>query len=455
MTDRGPTARTALWLSAALLSLASPGCTGHPVPKPDESGLVDGRIESFTRYQRAIELLSEPAPDSPRRRYERLRVALAPEGIPLSPAHGPGPQGLGRLRRSLVAMPADPGLLAGYLQHHYRLMARAAGTLEDRPGFARQWSYWGRAAALAYRRTRDPWFLELVARGFEHLDGLRGTKLGIEDGLRHAVLPSWPVRTGSGDYRYRPGVAGLMTLPACQLAHIVQEDPALQARFSAEAERFLAVTREALEAFAGDYQEGQYGYGRFVRPGDGKAEPLDHTHAYASALECLNHKSPTPLRPEILKGLQRAFVAALWRSRAGSIAWGHAPNPPQDPGRPAQWVWRAAVTIVWPYEAYRLNGRFDVAFLRELARTFRSGVYLGDGSWNARISADERVELVPRGARAQSLSAWNVLAEFDSEVRRLIEEAVSERQDLFPAGWLGSAPGAYAYAFRLAETATR
>jgi hypothetical protein len=445
----------ALWLIAAVLLLVSPGCTGHPVPRPDESGLADGRLASFTRYQRAIDLLSERTPDSPRRRYERLRGALAPEGVPFAPARSPGPQGLGRLRRLLVAMPADPGLLAGYLQLHYRLMARAAGTLEQRPDFARQWSYWGRAAALAYRRTGDPWFLELVARGFEHLDLLRGTQLGIEDGLRHAVLPSWRVRTGSGDYRYRPGIAGLMTFPACQFAHIVQEDPALQARFSAEAERFLAITREALEVFAGDYQEGQYGYGRFLRPGDGRAEPLDHTHAYAAALECLNHKSPVPLRPEILKGLQRAYVAALWRSRAGSIAWGHAPSPPEDPGRPAEWVWKAAVTIAWPYEAYRLNGRFDVAFLRELSRTFRSGVFLGDGNWNARISADERVELGARGARAQALAAWIVLAEFDPEVRRLIEEAVAQRQDLFPAGWLGSAPGAYAYAFRLPESAAR
>lgn len=451
------------WLIAAWLSFISFGCSGHPLGTPGEAGLVDDRLRAFLRYQRAIDVLTVRSPEvpPPRRRYETLRTALSHEGLPRFAPRMPGPQGFGRLRRTLVAQAPDPALLAGYLQHQYRRLARSGGEWESRRAFAWQWAFWGRAAVLGYRRTRDPWFLELVARGFEHLDGLRGTHRGIADDGRGGVLASWPSRARAGGYRYEHAVAGLMTLPACQFARTVQAEPALHAGHLAKAQRYLEVTREVLGAFSGDYRENRRGYGRFFRPDRGRVEPLSHAHAYASALECLNQSAQAPLRPEILNGLQRAFVAALWRTSAGTIAWGHAPAPPEDLGRPAEWTWKAAMTMTWPYEAYRLDGRFDIAFMRELARVFRSGVYLGNGVVNARISPDDRVDLLPavtgghQAARLQALAAWIVLGEFDPEVRRLIEEAVAIREDIFPAGWLGSAPGAYAYAFRLSEALAR
>ncbi len=460
------------WWIAIALSVFSNGCTGHPLRPPLEAGLIDERLGEFLRYQHAIHLLTNRPSEGPRHGYETLRARLPPEGMPFVASRMPGPQGFERLRQGLIAEPSRPALLAGYLQHQYRRLARSDGERESRPAFAWQWLFWGRAALIAFERTRDPSFLELLARGFGHLDGLRGVKRGIADPARGGVLSSWPSGDPSGGYRYEASVAGLMILPACQFARTVKAQPALHAAYLAKAQQVLEVIREVLAEFSGDYRETRYGYGRLFRPGRRRVEPLSHAHAYAAALECLNHTAQTPLRPEILKGLQRTFVAALWRTKAGSIAWGHAPSPPEDLDRPAEWIWKAAVTLAWPYEAYRLGGRFDIAFMRELARVFRSGIHLGgihlggihsggDGVLNARISPDDRVDLTPlvaRGghtARLQSLAAWIVLGEFDPEVRRSIEEAVAHRPDIFPAGWLGSAPGAYAYAFRLGEAGTR
>ncbi len=455
---RRPARVAGWWLIAASLSAFSIGCTGHPVSAPDEAGLVDDRLLEFKRYQRAIQILTRLAAEvPPRQRYEVLRAKTAPEGIPLARARSPGPQGFERMRQGLIAQPPRAALLAGYLQHQYRRLARSGGELQSRPAFAWQWAYWGRAAVLAFERTRDPWFLEFVARGFGFLDGLRIANQGFADEARGGILSSWPSRDASGNYRYEPRVAGLMSLPACQFARAVLAERTLHAAYLAKAEQYVAVIREVLGEFAGDYRESRYGYGRFFRPGRGRAEPLSHAHAYAAALECLNHTAEAPWRPEILKGLQRAYLAALWRSGAGGIAWGYAPSPPEDLDRPAEWFWKAAMTMTWPYEAYRRTGRFDIAFMRELARVFRSGIHLGEDVWNARISPDERVDpepLVARGrhsARLQTLAAWIVLGEFDPQVRRLIEEAVIRRRDMFPAGWLGSAPGAYAYAYRLRE----
>ncbi|MGH8568323.1 MAG: hypothetical protein ACREXX_14690 [Gammaproteobacteria bacterium] len=134
MTHTGrPAVQAGGWLIAAWLSFLSFGCPAHPLGTPGEAGLVDDRLRAFLRYQRAIDVLTVRSPEvpPPRRRYEKLRTALSPEGLPRFAPRMPGPQGFGRLRRTLVAQAPDPALLAG-LWRSGRTSSRPGGSAAPR-----------------------------------------------------------------------------------------------------------------------------------------------------------------------------------------------------------------------------------------------------------------------------------------------------------------------------------
>jgi hypothetical protein len=63
---RRPAVLAGGWLVAAWLSFISLACTGHPLGTPSEAGLVDERLRSFLRYQRAIDVLTVRSPKVPK-----------------------------------------------------------------------------------------------------------------------------------------------------------------------------------------------------------------------------------------------------------------------------------------------------------------------------------------------------------------------------------------------------
>lgn len=435
--------------------------------------LFDHRLDEFNRYQRLIIALTKPltAPNPPadvRRLTRHYFRGSSARTVPLSVKRviaGYASQAdLSEVRSRLVRQPADPGLLAGYLQQQYQRISEPGATRRARRLFAWNWVFWGRAAIVAYERTGETWFLEFVAQTFDHLNQYRGDVTAVRDAYRGKVLPSWPARGKNekpGKFFYDQTVAGLMTLPACQFVRSVNQARALRERYAERVTRYIDIVRRALDAITEDYHQNERGYGYFVMPNLKRVEALNHSHAYASALACLNATVSPPLRPDMLDGLNRSYRASLWRTSAGSIAWGYAPRPPDDLDPPAEWLWKASTTILWPYDSYRFGGHFERPFMQELVRVFRTAIHRGGATFNARISRDDYLELTPTIAsgrhpeRLQALVVWIVLSDFDPEVRTIIENAVADRTDLFPQGWFGTARGAYAYAHRLAGDAQR
>lgn len=191
---------------------------------------------------------------------------------------------------------------------------------------------WGESYQLAalvemLDATREPKYAELVVKLSDWIANSRDDRRGLRDEVRDQVVPAWGSTNYSKGTRYAWAVhTGMIVAPMARFAAVVRSDPALTARWGADADRMLKIAEEAVAVHQGEYREGPgadegYVYSPYLK----KHLPLNMQNALARAWLAIDDATRTPKHRERVTRLARFLKNRLRPMEDGSYVWAYWP----------------------------------------------------------------------------------------------------------------------------------
>ncbi|MEL7274039.1 MAG: hypothetical protein AAGK33_11445 [Pseudomonadota bacterium] len=312
--------------------------------------------------------------------------------------------------------------------------------------FAWSWGYLGRASLLMHEATGEKRFLDLVRDTSRRLLANRDDALGLVDGERGIIMPSWQVKYNWGDRSNEITAAGLITLPMCQYALQTGDH---------------AIGREAvnsLTAFISERQEAHGGY-YFWHHSQKIVEPLNHAHIYGAALAWCSKLDYAPTSfAETAFGIYRYWRHFTRRDGEG-LSWAYmpAPNSPRD--QKSEAIWKMGVTIELPIALIRTGVMEDDGIMADLSKTVVGNSIVKAGGIPQFLGEGKPIDISKlakfEGRSLTGLMAPVVLLDDPAVTNRFLS-MVQRYPKQFPNGWFGGAKSmTFAYAYLKAKASKR
>ncbi|MEM9732511.1 MAG: hypothetical protein AAF903_03370 [Pseudomonadota bacterium] len=304
--------------------------------------------------------------------------------------------------------------------------------------FAWSWGYLGRASLLMHEATGEQRFLDLVQDTSKRLLANRDDALGLVDGERGIIMPSWQVKYNWGDRSNEITAAGLITLPMCQYALKTGDH-----EIGREAVKSLA-------AFIPERQEAHGGY-YFWHHSQEIVEPLNHAHIYGAALAWCSKLDYAPASfAQTAKGIYRYWRHFTRRDGEG-LSWAYMPAPDSPRDQKSEAIWKMGVTIELPIALIRTGLMEDDGIMADLSKTVTGNFIVKAGGIPQFLGERKPIDISKlakfEGRSLTGLMAPVVLLD-DPAVTQTFISMVKRYPKQFPNGWFGGAKSmTFAYAY--------
>jgi len=251
------------------------------------------------------------------------------------------------------------------------------------------WSYRARASLLAYRMFKD----------IEHVEAV------LKDALYFANMSSWMTWNRESDLWFREvTTAGLISIPIIDLLLLANEDQAIHRIISEHYDLLLDAVIKGLAGFDHTYYVTEEGNGYYVTPNDtSKVEALNHMALYAVALARLYELTGEQNYRQKVAEMTRFWLASTTLHENNALSWPYAPSP-NDMHKPAEYFWKASITIELPIAAYRIGAVIQQEHLEQIRRTLTHNLF-SNMQWRDLVNKiDGRISL--RSKIKLFLSEW-------------------------------------------------
>lgn len=304
--------------------------------------------------------------------------------------------------------------------------------------FAWSWGYLGRASLQMHKATGEKRFLNLVRDTSYRLLANRDDALGLIDGERNVVMPSWQVKYNFGGKSNEITVAGLITLPMCQYA--------LQTGDHTIGRKAV----ESLNAFIEEREEAHGGY-YFWHRSQKIVEPLNHSHIYGAALAYCSKLDYAPETfAETALGIYR-YWRHFTRPDGEGLSWAYMPAPESPLNQKSEAVWKMGVTIELPIALIKTGLMKDDGIMALLEKTVTGNSVVKAGGIPQFIGEGIRINITTRkkfeGLSLAGLMSPVVLLDSPAVTKTFLRMAETYPK-LFPNGWFGGSKSmmfTYAY----------
>ncbi|WP_377211800.1 hypothetical protein [Pseudahrensia aquimaris] len=304
--------------------------------------------------------------------------------------------------------------------------------------FAWSWGYLGRAALLMQEATGEKRFLDLVRDTSHRLLENRDDTLGLVDGERGAIVPSWQVKYNFGGKSNEITAAGLITLPMCEYALKTGDEK---------------IGREAvksLNAFIGERREAHGGY-YFWHLSQKIVEPLNHSHIYGAALATCSKLSYAPdTFAETAKGIYR-YWRHFTRADGEGLSWAYMPAPDSPLDQKSEAIWKMGVTIELPVALVKHGLMADDGILDLLGKTVTGNSIVRAGGVPQFIGEGLLID-ISKGEKFHRRSLAGLMSPVvlldNPAVTGAFLKMVRDHPKLYPNGWFGGSKSmmfSYAY----------
>jgi hypothetical protein len=354
----------------------------------------------------------------------------------------------------LMRAPSDPDILYECCKADIETVFENAS---ENPKLCGMYFSWGLsrpmiACLMGHEATSQERFLDLMAATYERTLPLRDNVLGRIDEVRGKPMPNWGTEKYAGDGRYSAEVttATRASFPMARWIQIVRTDPKLMEKYGEQAERFLALIRETVDAYEPEYRTVPgTNQGYYLNVPKNQAEALNHMAWAGNVLLTLAQLTDEAKYREMAEGIANYYKAAMWTDENGCMVWNYQPQPGNRDFPPKEFSWKARTTIDLPLFFSAHGVVFTEADLQGIARTFTTNIYQSQGNWNAHITSDYRdfAEIGEYNGGVMPLTSFIQLARFDPRIVEMVEERVATTHAA--GGWLHRSHGLVAYAYRL------
>ena len=322
--------------------------------------------------------------------------------------------------------------------------------------------YLSESALLAYRRTRDPRFLDLFVDYFDQLLERRDIVLGRRDDYRGVVRQGWGSSKASPTQWINLVTHnGRIIYPATEFALLVRRDPAL-VRFRAKADLYTRLSLLVMDEFGPEWValESPDADRWIMRPPTGEPEATNRLHLVGRSWINLAELTGDLKYRERVTALIELFSQGLEYRPDSSLRWSYYPVftkkrgssyfMAQSNGEP---VWKASLTVPFLLEAYEHGYSVPRRLLEQIAATWLTVMLDEDCIRYTLDSSDQRC-FNPKAdhdkiGMLQTVNGILPYASVEPALAAKILDLVARNPDLFPGGWLGSAAGKIGYAYFL------
>ena len=241
-------------------------------------------------------------------------------------------------------------------------------------------SYLLAALAEMLETGRDPRHATQFVALADHALMSRDDRQNLRDEVRGRVMPAWGSTRYSKGRRFAWAVhAGMLAAPMAGFAATVGRDPALKARFGADAGRLLRAAEESVAAFADEYREGPgLGEGHMVCPYLGKHLPLNMQNALARAWIAIDEATGRPDHRERIERLARFMKNRMRAGPEGTLVWGYWP-PLGGEDKAFEDISHASINVDFMVLCHERGLVFDRGDLAAVENTLLRLVLLADG----------------------------------------------------------------------------
>lgn len=361
-----------------------------------------------------------------------------------------------------VSAPADIEVAYDFISVRGRYFLDRALAREQLPGLrsldlAWDWGYTAIAAAVAFERTHDPRFANLVLEQYDDILAVRDSELGIEDGYLGRSLRAWGEQR-PGDQRWWVSVtnAGMITYPMVKIladihANYDQFDvvygtgpdaKALKSLYLERRERYLESFQHAVEDLDALSRTADDGGQYYIANGAaGVVEAINHVHPLATGMVLFNDIKGDAEMIGRADRIGTFFEASMTTLPNNSCVYPYAPGPMmmtnyrEDPEN----VWKANISLLFPYEAYRKGVVFEDSMASCLGISIADNVLNIPTDPNSVLWDTPKVgilDLEPAAwSEANSVGMLALYGEFDPRIKPRLVETVAANPQLFPDGW--------------------
>jgi hypothetical protein len=364
----------------------------------------------------------------------------------------------------LVNHQPSPDLLLEYCADRMsNILIRADKDTENAAQtYAWPWAYAAQSAAIAYSKTNDEKFFDLVAKYFETILTKRDSVTGRVDDLRARVVNSWGT-SFYGEYAKRKGYESapegdneVWTCGVTAAARILNpflmcliHEQSLNGVLGSKSQALLSQAEAVIVEFEENFSIVD-GNGSILRIDRGKEEPLNHQNTVGLSYLYLHRLTKNKKYLEKVTALATYFERNVSFDGNGSLIWGYYGfNGPE--GRESQKIEDVAhghLNLHFLVECYKANIVFERIHIDAVCKTLMDNIYQDHSQLIGGLSPRRRVT----GLKAnypEHIACWILLADFNPEIKRMTENIVSTRFDLFPDNWFTGSATAIAYAHRL------
>ena len=352
-------------------------------------------------------------------------------------------------------------------------------------GLAWHGAYLLEAAIEAYRHTGEQRYLELFRNSFDQILQRRDIHSGFIDVLRGRPTQGWSSINISEEKRSKnegpPFLAAHVThtarivYPATEFARLVLSKPELKARYEATAQRYISASRAAMHDFDDDWGvvNGQTipGTNRplhwYRRPVTNSLEATNHIHIAANVWLNLARLTNEPQYLENTKDVLAIFRKGVVQEDNGTVHWNYFPffatAEKQRFSNGRQWseaTWKASLTTPFLARAEQLGFPELKPLTQAIARSINQEI-LGisqirrnlSSKYSRWIDGSDPKDSKQLG-KLDNTTLFLSYAALEPQIAEKLVRLHATRPDLFPMGWLGSAPGALGYAQFLKPTSS-
>jgi hypothetical protein len=311
------------------------------------------------------------------------------------------------------------------------------------------------ATVVAYRRTGELRFLDLLVDYFDDVLRLRDSSRRLRDDRLGRALPTW------GDGRLEPGrwiahvtTAARICYAPTELARLTIRDPRLK-RYEVVGRQYVGATERALGVFDGDFRRVPGTDASYYRiPAADRWEPINHAHQVGRVLLNLHDVTRDARYARRAAAIADVFVRSVRRDRAGNPYWRYFPFfEPKGAEDRAEPIWKASATVPFVYQAAE-RGQLDANLVDAAARSLADRI-IRNGELNRTIDPvrfDPLVEDDAHSSRAAWVAAWLELAPLRPRIfDQVLELLVAHRRDYFDGAWFRRPSLARGYAYCLGD----
>lgn len=257
-------------------------------------------------------------------------------------------------------------------------------------------SYLLAALAEMLETGRDPRHAAQFVALADRVLASRDDRQNLRDELRERVMPAWGSTKYSKGRRFAWAVhTGMLAAPMAGFAATVGRDPALKARFGADAARLLRAAEESVAAFADEYREGPgAGEGHVVCPYLGKHLPLNMQNALGRAWIAIDDATGRKDHRERVERLARFMKNRMRSGPDGSLVWGYWP-PLSGDDKAFEDISHASINVDFMVLCHERGIVFDRGDLAAVEATLLRLVLLADDRVGDRAGPNVKFNTYP------------------------------------------------------------